>query len=273
MISKRVEIYVASHKKVHLPQLPREYILIHGGADITNIDSDEIGDNSGENISIKNPMYNELTVIYWAWKNRRADIKGLCHYRRFFSSKRVNISSKYFLGEKQILRVLNHYDIILQEKSHYGKCSVAEGYCKENAGTLQDIDIVRNSIQRKCPDYLNTYDEIMNGYRLSYYNMFICKSNIFDQYCEWLFEILEDVERTHDINNRNGSQKRMLAFMAERLLNVWVSYQKLNVKYYPVVKIDQDMTFIYYIKVILEKVGAYQLYRRVKFYYESKVYS
>jgi len=46
-----------------------------------------IGDDSGQNISARNPYYSELTGIYWAWKNTRQDVVGSCHYRRFFTAK------------------------------------------------------------------------------------------------------------------------------------------------------------------------------------------
>ncbi|MCL2520879.1 MAG: DUF4422 domain-containing protein, partial [Spirochaetaceae bacterium] len=46
---------------------------------------DIIGDDTGDNISEKRLSYNELTVMYWAWKNVKADYYGLCHYRRYFS--------------------------------------------------------------------------------------------------------------------------------------------------------------------------------------------
>ena len=45
-----------------------------------------IGDNTGDNISVKNHQLNELTAIYWAWKNydklENPDYIGLMHYRR-----------------------------------------------------------------------------------------------------------------------------------------------------------------------------------------------
>lgn len=50
-------------------------------------------DNTGNNIAIKNENYCELTAQYWAAKNRNADVKGLVHYRRFFSNGKRNFFS------------------------------------------------------------------------------------------------------------------------------------------------------------------------------------
>ena len=35
------------------------------------------GDHTGDNISLKNANYCELTGLYWAWKNLEADYIGL----------------------------------------------------------------------------------------------------------------------------------------------------------------------------------------------------
>ena len=48
-----------------------------------------IGDDTGDNISKLNREVNEMTAIYWAWKNYdklgNPDFIGLCHYRRLFN--------------------------------------------------------------------------------------------------------------------------------------------------------------------------------------------
>ena len=48
-----------------------------------------LGDDSGDNISVANRALNEMTAIYWAWKNYdklgNPDYIGLNHYRRLFN--------------------------------------------------------------------------------------------------------------------------------------------------------------------------------------------
>ena len=60
---------------------------IQVGRECTQNDLGMIGDNTGDNISIKNPYFCELTATYWIFKNVKDDIVGLCHYRRYFNFK------------------------------------------------------------------------------------------------------------------------------------------------------------------------------------------
>ena len=75
-----IKIIVATHKKYWMPE-DSMYLPVHVGA----AGKAGIGyqrDDTGKNISDKNPNFCELTGLYWAWKNLKADYVGLAHYRR-----------------------------------------------------------------------------------------------------------------------------------------------------------------------------------------------
>ena len=133
MLNKKIKILVAYHKDDIFP-LEDVYFPIHVGKSISSIDLGIQGDDDGENISNKNPFYCELTAIYWAWKNIKADYYGLCHYRRYisFSSNKYssslsehdngcvpekyldgeNVIEKYGLDPKTMSETIKEYDLI-----------------------------------------------------------------------------------------------------------------------------------------------------------------
>lgn len=77
-----IKVIVAAHKPYRMPQ-DSMYVPLHVGRALDDQDLGWQGDNTGDNISLKNPYYCELTGLYWAWKNLKADAIGLVHYRRF----------------------------------------------------------------------------------------------------------------------------------------------------------------------------------------------
>ena len=83
------KIIVAMHKSCEVPVDPMYFPLQVGaaGKDVLiplNRKEPVARDDTGENISEKNPSYCELTGLYWAWKNLQAEVIGLVHYRRYF---------------------------------------------------------------------------------------------------------------------------------------------------------------------------------------------
>lgn len=82
-----IKILVATHKKYWMLQ-DSVYLPVQLGSAINKT----LGyqrDDEGENISAKQPYYAELTAMYWAWKNLKADYIGINHYRRYFSKEKI----------------------------------------------------------------------------------------------------------------------------------------------------------------------------------------
>lgn len=64
----KLKILVACHKAVEVFEND-VYVPIHVGKALhPNLELGFISDNIGDNISMKNPFYSELTAQYWAWK-------------------------------------------------------------------------------------------------------------------------------------------------------------------------------------------------------------
>ena len=64
----KVEIIVATHKAYEYPK-GEAYLPLHVGAKVSDKKLEIARDDTGDNISEKNPQYAELTAQYWVWKN------------------------------------------------------------------------------------------------------------------------------------------------------------------------------------------------------------
>lgn len=224
-------------------------IPFHIGKKSSNLNLGYTGDDEGINISDKNPNYCELTAMYWAWKNALDfDIIGFCHYRRFFQFQNVckDINDVYedeLITHKDnfIFRnmTLHNYDIILPEPIIFDKnlhLQYSEMHCEI------DLIILRKIILDYSPEYIVSFDEVFNNNIFYPYNMFITHKNLFDNYCNWLFLILFELEKKIQIPN-DFYQRRIFGFIGERLLNVWVLHNNLKVKNHKVLFIKQRSFF------------------------------
>lgn len=68
-------IYIAAHKEFDVPRL-ENYVPLQVGAEGKE-DLGFLRDNTGDNISVKNPNFCELTGLYWIWKIQTMSTKGL----------------------------------------------------------------------------------------------------------------------------------------------------------------------------------------------------
>lgn len=236
------KILVATHKKYKMPK-ESIYVPLHVGKE-GKLDLGYMGDNVGDNISVKNKNYCELTGIYWAYKNLKCEYIGLCHYRRYFTSKpfiKRTLNRKHrldmILTEEEIKNIFLYYDIILPRKRNYFIETIKSHY--KHAHEFKDLEKVEEIIKEDHRDYIESFDYVMSGTKLHLYNMFIMKKEDFDEYCQWLFSILFKLEESIDISNYDSYQSRVYGFLGERLFNVWVHKKGFKIKELPVVNLEK----------------------------------
>ena len=231
-----VKILVATHKPYWMPS-DSVYMPIHVGRE-GKTDIGFTGDDTGDNISTKNPYFCELTGLYWAWKNLNCEYIGLCHYRRYFSTgkgeKKERIMSRF-----DYERLLSMYDVVVPAKRNYYIETVRSQY--EHAHNKRDLDEVQQIVHEKYPMYDRAFETVMKRKRLHILNMFAMKKELFNQYCEWLFDILFTLEKRIDISDYTPYEARVFGFLSERLFNVWLEYHStLAVKEVPVVFLEKQ---------------------------------
>lgn len=235
----KIKILVATHKKY---QMPKEecYLPIHVGKEGKE-EIGFIGDNTGENISEKNPYYCELTALYWAWKNLEADYIGLVHYRRHFKdvtkkhAKGKNRFS-YILTQETIENLLNKTDIILPKKRKYYIETLYSHY--QHTMYVETLDETRNIIKEMHPEYLVEFDRQMKCTSAHLFNMFIMKKEYVEEYCNWLFSILEELENRIDYSKYNAFHARFFGRISEMLLDVWINRNHLSYVEVPVITME-----------------------------------
>jgi len=217
----KIRIYAMTHKKFDVPK-DSMYQPLHVGHAVAD-DLGYPGDDVGENISHLNCYYSELTGHYWLWKNcKDVDYIGTCHYRRYLINEQEKVLTKY-----EYEHLLKNYDlvttkrVILNNSYHYGFSA---------NHNIKALDCTGEVIRDLYPEYYDTYLTLVQGNETYFGNMFVTSKQLFDKYCEWLFSIFAEVENRIDLDtDEDAYHKRVLGFISEFLLLVWVSVNRLKV--------------------------------------------
>lgn len=245
-----MSIYVVTHKFLdNRIKLSGYKYLFVGASKLRMKKEGYLYDDEKENISIKNPNYCELTGLYWIWKNSDDEYKGLVHYRRFFS-KNGFFKNIGIYKESELNEILQKKEIIVADKIYMPEKNVYINYYKRH--NKNDVDNVEKIIKEEYPDYLPYFKTVFEKRYYNPYNMIYCKREFFDNYCKWLFELFEKLEKITDLSNYNEYQARMYGFLSERLLNVWIEKNNLKKEELKVVQIDGSLK--YKIRIIVERV-------------------
>ena len=232
----KVKIIVATHKKYEMPK-DDIYIPLHVGAEGKE-DIGFIKDNTGDNISEKNPYFCELTGLYWAWKNLNADYIGLVHYRRHFCLKK-KYPNKFMnvLKEEEIVELLKKTDVVLPKKRRYYIENLYSHY--DHTMYVEPLNVTGEIINQNYPEYGKCFNKLHKRTSAHMFNMFIMKKEILDEYCEWLFSILFELEKRIDVSKYDSFHARYLGRISELLLDVWINTNGLTYKEIKVMDIEK----------------------------------
>lgn len=262
----KISIYTVSHKKFDT-SIFNDYIPIAVGKELNNDKSCfYVKDSTGENISEKNPNYCELTALYWIWKNDIAsDVKGLCHYRRYFTKYSVSHSTKGIYNLKEIEKFFSKdgYDLVVSNQA-YSVRGVVDAYL--DCGYEKDLITTRDTIKKLYPDYLDAFDKVMNGCCGTVANMMITTNKLFNDYSRWLFDILFEVEKNTDLTGYSVQEKRIYGYISERLLGVYIEkHKELKVKRCRILNTEDAINPKYYFDQIMLKLHIYQIIKYIVF--------
>ena len=197
----------------------RPYVPINGGSSLRSDPWAEKYlrfDDTGDNISDLNPILNEMTSIYWYWKNVITDgitHVGFNHYRRFFSLEDI--------------LDFESYDIIVS-KPIWSSDKISLAYQYKLYHVLQDlqtlIDVIRNDFDSAWGENFRKY-LLGSGTNLAPCNMFVMRKDLFAEWCSFVFPILFGLRtkicETEEFHRRDNYQKRALCFLSERMFNYW----------------------------------------------------
>ncbi len=215
-LTEQIRIYVV--KSVFDKPLQQPYTLfafekeIQVGAALTEQRICELTDDIGENISVKNRQFCELTALYWIWKNAKEDIVGLEHYRR------------HFLLQDNWEKKIEEHDIdVILPTPLLVMPSLVENY--KNRHIAQDWDCMMEYMKKMYPD---DYENAMKFFETKLYspcNMFIMKKKVLNELCNWMFPLI--FMCVECIGEREDNyQNRYPGFLAERLMTFFFEKNK-----------------------------------------------
>lgn len=231
-----IKLFVCCHQQTEVPEHSL-LVPLQVGAALANVHFPGfVHDDAGDNISMKNRSYCELTAQYWAWKNAVADYYGFFHYRRYLYpdvraglpyriERRATSALLDRLGYGSFPELIQKYDVILP-KGEDMHIPVREHYGKAPFHHRRDIHQIEEIIQTDYPAYTEAMEQYLANSVGYFGNIFIMKRDLFYPYCAWLFSIMDEFDVSSAHSRYTAQEQRVNGYLAERLLGVYVTQMR-----------------------------------------------
>jgi SAM-dependent methyltransferase len=232
------EIFAIGHRVDQMPAIPGiRRILAGAGSQALGLGSEILRDDLGDSIAHRNPDFSEMTAIYWVWKNvTDLGCIGFCHYRRYFDFRKntrqstrethlcnlreVKNYESYFIDQSVIAQTVDDGAIIVARTIEEGIAN-AEQYM--TAHVPEHYLAMVNYILTRHPHLARQVVAQVRDKGFYGNNMFVMRWTDFDRLCRFWFDCLFGLDR--QVGNKPiGYQRRMLAFLSERLFDIYVRW-------------------------------------------------
>ncbi len=179
--------------------------------------SDVLSDDSYEgNLSHLNPLLAEMTGVHWIWKKSPpCRYKGLCHYRRHF-----------ILNEKDISAILETDIDALLTIPRYAPGGVKNMFLAETPVKTEVFDNLHKAMESLNAEDCRDFFEYIDGCFYFPNNMAVAKSEIYEDYCGYMFPILLGMRE----ESYGHETDRHIAYAAELLTSYYFMKKRKGLK-------------------------------------------
>ena len=243
------------------------YRPIHVGSKTSSVDLAIERDDVGNNISVKNHQYAELTALYWAWKNDLdSDFIGLGHYRRipvfglgqlrykewinylkYFIKKYFMLSlpsGEYYLSQNLRMRS-SELEALLQGQESSIREILAESILLVPRKTYFATNCVKSFFNRVVSDEAfkdiessildesirEVFVRMQGGNEMYIGNICVMRRDLFNPYCEFIFGTLDNFVKISDEKGIKYSS-RYLGYLGELLTSSYLMHlQEIGVRW------------------------------------------
>lgn len=161
-----------------------------------------------DNMDDMNPWYCECSGLYYLWKNSKAKIVGLEHYRRYFGN-----SKRQFLRGKEIKELLSKYDCICASyKVHKKRYNFLNTHVNRNI--IVECEKFWRYAKLNTKPYRNKVAYTADA------NMFIAPSSLLNEYASYIFPLMKKWIKDSKFNKEKN--KRIIGYIFEVTFGYWL---------------------------------------------------
>jgi hypothetical protein len=103
---------------------------------------------------------------------------------------------------------------------------------------IKDLRLLESVIVSKYPQYAKSVESFLHfNNKMFKGNMFVSSKEFWNNYHTWAFDILFEMEKCVELYD-NPYQRRVLGFLSERMLNIYIFHNKTQTMAFKTLFID-----------------------------------